>query len=52
MRRRAAEIGGALEVESAHGAGTTVRLRFEPAPPRSRLLRFLRRMHSGSVPTA
>jgi signal transduction histidine kinase/ligand-binding sensor domain-containing protein len=42
MRRRAAEIGVELGVASAPGTGTTVSLRFEPSPRRSRLLRWLR----------
>jgi len=34
MRARAAELGGALEVASSHGAGTTITLRL-PAQRRT-----------------
>jgi signal transduction histidine kinase len=44
MRRRAAEIGGAISWTSQPGQGTTMRLDFELAPQRSRLSGWLRRV--------
>jgi signal transduction histidine kinase/ligand-binding sensor domain-containing protein len=43
MRRRAAEIGGAISWTSQPGQGTTMRLSFELAPQRSRLFGWLHR---------
>jgi signal transduction histidine kinase len=42
MRRRAAEIGGAISWTSRPGEGTTVRLNFRLSVPRSGLWRWLR----------
>jgi signal transduction histidine kinase/ligand-binding sensor domain-containing protein len=50
MRRRAAEIGGEITWTSRPGAGTMVRLSFQPSPQRTGLFGWLRRLEHRASP--